>query len=141
MTNLKIGSLNVWGLGDEVKRKSVYSWLRDKQMNIYFLQETRCIPDKEKIWENEWGYKSYFSSSNRAAQGVQTLFMNNFQFTVKNTKSDNQGRYLIIHAEVGADNFVLVNVYGPNSDDSIFFENLFLDLEEFSQYPIIMGGI
>ena len=109
-------------------------------MNIYFLQETRCISDKEKIWENEWGYKSYCSSADRAAQGVQILFMNNFQFTVKRTISDNLGRYLIIHIEVATDNFVLANIYGPNSDDSTFYDNLFMDIEEFSMYPIIMGG-
>ena len=140
MINLKVGSLNVWGLGDDTKRRQVYSWLRKKQLNVYFLQETRCSESKEKLWESEWGYRCYFSCSNRAAQGVQIMMANNFQFNVKEEVKDDLGRYIILHIEVENEDVVLINVYGPNSDDALFFDHLFLVLEEFSQYPFIMGG-
>ena len=132
--------MNVWGLGDETKRRQIFSWLREKQLNIYFLQETRCTQPKEQLWESEWGYNCLFSSNDRASQGVMILFMNNFQFTIKNIKRDEQGRYLIVLIEVDNNSVLLVNVYGPNSDDAIFFNNIFVQLEENTQYPIIMGG-
>ena len=72
---LKVGSLNVWGLGNEGKRRQVFNWLREKKFNIYLLQEVKCTPDKEKIWNAEWGYTAIFNSNNRAAQGVCMLFL------------------------------------------------------------------
>ena len=55
MTAIQIGSLNVWGLGDIHKRRQVFEWLRNKNQNIYFLQETKCTKEKEQLWVNEWG--------------------------------------------------------------------------------------
>ena len=140
MAELKIGSLNVWGLGNEMKRRQIFSWLREKQFNVYFLQETRCTQEKEQIWESEWGYKCLFSSNNRASQGVMILFMNNIQFNIKHIKKDEQGRYLIVIVEIENNSFMLVNVYGPNVDDAVFYDNLFTDLEENIHNPTIMGG-
>ena len=140
MINLKIGSLNVWGLGDETKRRQIFSWLREKQFNIYFLQETRCNTQKELLWETEWGYKCLFSSNDRPSQGVMMLFLNNFEFNIKRVKKDEQGRYLIVLIEIGNETILLVNIYGPNTDDAIFFDNIFAELEENVDYPVIMGG-
>ena len=33
-------SLNVRGLGDTVKRRSIFTYLKDQEANFYFLQET-----------------------------------------------------------------------------------------------------
>ena len=33
-------SLNVRGIRDQIKRKSIFSYLKDQKANIYFLQET-----------------------------------------------------------------------------------------------------
>ena len=140
MINLKIASFNVWGIGDNNKRRNVFTWLREKQMNVYFLQETRCVKEKGCLWEAEWGNKCLFSSANRAAQGVMIMFADNFQYNIKKIKHDLLGRYLIAHIETDKENIVLTNVYGPNSDNPVFFENLFSDLDEFVEYPLIIAG-
>ena len=140
MVNLSVGSLNVWGLGNEDKRRQIFNWLREKKFNIYLLQEVKCTPDKETIWNAEWGYKTIFNSNNRAAQGVCILFNNNFQFEIKDIRKDMMGRYIIVHLQAENENIIIVNVYGPNSDDCIFYENLFDELDNFNQYPVLMGG-
>ena len=140
MASLKIGSLNTWGLGDDIKRREVFTWLRQKQLNIYFLQETKCLKDKEKIWETEWGYRCIFNSANTSAQGVAILFNPNFQFDIIDVKKDFLGRYIIAHIKIGEENIILANIYGPNNDNPIFFQNLFHDLEIYQEFPTVLGG-
>ena len=45
-------SLNVRGLRNKVKRRSIFSFLKDQNCDIFFLQETFSEPKDESIWEN-----------------------------------------------------------------------------------------
>ena len=40
--DLKIRSINVRGLGDQVKRREIFNWLRAKKYSVYFIQEMHC---------------------------------------------------------------------------------------------------
>ena len=40
MTDFKVCSLNVQGLGEQLKRREIFNWLRAKNYSIYLLQET-----------------------------------------------------------------------------------------------------
>ena len=46
---LKLLSLNVRGLGERVKRKSVFAYLKDQKCEVYYLQETYCQKQDEKF--------------------------------------------------------------------------------------------
>jgi exonuclease III len=39
MSNIKIGSVNVRGLADPVKRRDVFLWLKEKDLDIVCLQD------------------------------------------------------------------------------------------------------
>ena len=54
--DLKIGSINVRGLGDNQKRREIFNWLKAKNFSIYFLQEVHCTESTTSIWAAEWGY-------------------------------------------------------------------------------------
>jgi len=56
---LNILSLNVRGILDQIKRRSIFSSLKDFKANIYFLQETYSDLKDEIIWQN--GEVRYFS--------------------------------------------------------------------------------
>ena len=43
--DLKIGSINIRGLGDRSKRREIFNWLKRKQMSIYFIQKAHCTDD------------------------------------------------------------------------------------------------
>lgn len=47
-------------------------------------------------------------------------------FQVNNTIYDKAGRFLVVQGTLLRENINLVKVYGPNEDNSSFFENLFL---------------
>ena len=61
MTQVKIPSLNVRGLGDRIKRKKMFTFLKMKNFDIVFLQETHSSRKTAKVWQTEWGSKIVFA--------------------------------------------------------------------------------
>ena len=58
---MKAVSLNLRGLGDNVKRHQLFKVLKDKCVDIAMLQETHCCQECHSMWEREWGGKIYCS--------------------------------------------------------------------------------
>ena len=52
---ISIASYNCNGLADYKERRSVFTWLKEKQYNIYCLQETHSTSLDEVAWKKEWG--------------------------------------------------------------------------------------
>ena len=48
-----ITSLNVRGIREQTKRRSIFSYLKDQKSKFYFLQETYSDLNDENIWRNE----------------------------------------------------------------------------------------
>ena len=86
--DLKICSLNVRGLGDRLKRREMFNWLRKKNYQIYMLQEVHCSENTIAVWSAEWGYKTLFSCCTSARGGVAILFNNNFNLQLQRSYSD-----------------------------------------------------
>ena len=47
-------SLNVRGIRDLHKRKSIFTWVRNQKTDIIFLQETFSMPDVFHSWKFQW---------------------------------------------------------------------------------------
>ena len=139
--NLKILTLNCQGLGDMNKRKDIFKILRSKDCNIYFLQDTHFTTDKENMIKAQWGYKAFFSSYQSNARGVSILVNNNFDFNMIREFKDVSGNYLILDVVIEDIPFLLINLYGPNSDTPCFYSELVNKiLEAYSTQHIIIGG-
>ena len=82
MVNLSVGSFNVKGLANDKKRKEIFHWLNEKNMNIYFLQETHCSNENVKNFQDDWEGRCLFSNKNTASAGVMILFNTNFEYKV-----------------------------------------------------------
>ena len=93
--NLSICSLNVRGLGDNLKRPELFNWLRKKKHSIYMLQEVHCSENTNSMWSAEWGYKTLFSGQASSKCGVAILFNNTFSFKIRKSFSDPNGRFII----------------------------------------------
>ena len=63
-----ITSLNVRGLRDQSKRRSIFWYLKDQKSKLYFLQETYSEVNDEIIWRNEWGGNIFFSHGTHQTQ-------------------------------------------------------------------------
>ena len=65
-----IGSLNARGLSNNMKRREVFRWLKNKKILDFLFQEVHCSRDKEAIWSAEWGYTAIFNSLSSASAGA-----------------------------------------------------------------------
>ena len=65
---LKLGSLNVRGLGNKIKRHSLFTYFKNKNLDIVFMQEVHCNAKCCKMWKNEWGGKWFSSSGDTRSQ-------------------------------------------------------------------------
>lgn len=53
---------------------------------------------------------------------------------------DEGGRYLILKLEIDGSQYILGNIYGPNTDNPLFFSEVFGKLEEIGSAGIILTG-
>ncbi len=106
----------------------MFDYLHSKNYSIYCLQDTHFTEDDENIIRSEWGHDCYISPGRSNARGVAVLFNNNFEYKVLKKKQDTEGNYIILNVEIEK-KFVLtlVNIYGPNSDDPEFYEDILIE--------------
>ena len=88
----------------------MFNWLREKNVHVFFfftrdvfffLQEVHCTKETCDLWQNEWGYKAFFSCENSRRAGVAILFKNNFDFVLNKDYADSDGRFIILDIKMG----------------------------------------
>ena len=125
MVCLNIISLNVRGLREPVKRRSVFEFYR-KRCHILCIQETHSIQDDEKIWTAEWGGRVFFSHGNSNARGVAMLIRRDVPVSVDEIKEiGSNGRCIVLKLRHEFFVVAVANIYAPNVDTPSFFEEVF----------------
>ncbi len=144
---INTASLNVRGLGDDNKRRTVFDWLRKyHKQEIILLQETHSSHETEKKWIKEWGSDIYFSHGTTASKGVAILFPNNNseEYKILQNIGDTEGRILILTIETSTCKFVIGNIYAPTKDhledQKCFLKTLRDKLLVYLGENIIIGG-
>ena len=141
----KLVSLNVRGISNFHKRRTMFTWCRKRKADVIFLQETHSKEDLEKQLANEWGGKAFFSHGSPNSCVVAILIRNNFNCVIQKSIVDPQGRFIILKAGILDKVYILVNICAPNKDkvSGKFDKNLHrvlqtedIDCEE----NIIIGG-
>ena len=127
-------------MGDKLKRRETFNWLRAKKFHIYLLQEVHCSTNTISLWSSEWGYKSIFSCLSSARGGVAILFNNNFSFEILRVYSHTNGRFTICDIKTEDKCITLANLYAPNNDKPRFFQDFFVHLDDFQCDHLIIGG-
>ena len=89
-------------------------WLKEEKSDIIFLQETYSTAEVEDIWRTQWQGKLFFSHSTSHSCGVMVLVSGDLDFNLNSIRTDDEGRYIVLEAEVQGANFLLVNFYVPN---------------------------
>lgn len=141
----KLVSLNVRGIGNFKKRRTIFTWCRKQKADFIFLQETHSKMDSETCWRNEWGSDIIMAHGTSNSRGVAILVKKDVDCTIHSKVLDPSGQYVIIKAEFNDKMYVLINIYAPNKDSNIvsFFNNLLLILRNNNfdeEENIIMGG-
>ena len=120
-------------------------WLNECKYDIVFLQETYSTLEVENIWKTQWQGKLFFSHGTNHSCGVMALVRSDLDFKVKSINVDNEGRHLIIEAEVQGSAYLLVNSYAPNKvqEQCRFFQNVNKSIENLvvdKEHKIFIGG-
>ena len=142
---MKLVSLNVRGISNFTKRRTIYTWCRKQKADFVFLQETHSKKETEVQWKNEWDGEILFSHGSPNSCGTAILIRNNTNYSVLSTTRDPLGRFIILKIQIDDKVYVLVNIYAPNKDKDLiqFFRKLrgLLQMEDLdSEENIILGG-
>ena len=81
-TTCKLLSLNVRGIGNFKKRKTIFTWCRKQKADFIFLQETHSKIDSEKCWRNEWGGEIIMAHGSSNSRGVAILVKKDVDCTI-----------------------------------------------------------
>ena len=136
----QIATLNVRGLGNTLKRKQMFKWLKDSGNDIFMLQEVHCKTDTCQKWTLEWGHECIFSGNKTNSEGVAILFKTSQNIKIVNSCEVVQGRILATDIILNDYELTLVNVYGPNKDDQYFFSRLEQFILSNNEKTFIIGG-
>jgi len=140
-TTIKVGSFNCQGLNDYHKRIAVFEMLKNSDLSIVFLQETKLKPEYESQYVNEWhNHNCIFNSTSGGKSGTAILINVNYISLLYNRLCDVEGRVIAIDASIKGDIVHLVNSYGPNEHHIKipFLNRLYVYLS--SNKPTIWGG-
>ena len=129
-------SLNVRGLRDTVKRRSIFTYLKDQDADFNFLQETFSKVSDETVWRNEWGGEIYFSHGTSHSKGVCILINRVVKEKVTFTFSDSDGRIILINLTYNGLKLSFCNIHAPNDHTQQVSSILKLINYSCSQKPI-----
>ena len=94
--NFNVMTLNVRGLRNPVKRRSIFGFLKDQNCEAYFLQETYSELSYEIIWRSEWGGVIFFSHGSTHSKGVCILMNPSLNCDFDNLQKDQNGRIVSV---------------------------------------------
>ena len=91
-------------------------YLREKIANNgkLFLQETHSFYDTVINWRNDFKGELFFSHGTINSCGVMIGYL--YSNKINRIKNDNQGRILVVDADIDEEKFVLINLYNANTE-------------------------
>ena len=131
---LKCASCNVNGLRKNPKRKSIFYFLKQKNYNIIFLQETHTCFIDEKLWHYEREGKLFFSHGENNCKGVAILIKQSLKIDFGNVNIDPTSRYCFAETKINDKSLVIGSIY------TCFFDSLFSVIANFSYTDLILAG-
>ncbi len=111
--SLKIISLNVNGIRDITKRKSIFIFCRRKNADLILLQETHSVDSDVKFWKTQWGDQGYFCHFSQQSAGVAIL-LNKFSGDIIESCMSDEGRWIILILKMNNSCFIVCNLYSYN---------------------------
>uniref|UniRef100_A0A667Z4X2 exodeoxyribonuclease III n=1 Tax=Myripristis murdjan TaxID=586833 RepID=A0A667Z4X2_9TELE len=140
MTKLKIISLNVNGLNNQIKCKKILLQLKQAKGDVLFLQETHLKKtEHEKLGKMTQGliYSSSYGSKRR---GVAIIIQPYIAFEEENYIADKEGRFILVVGKIDSITISLLNVYYPPEMGPEFMSEIIELLTTKCKGVIIMGG-
>ena len=115
--------MNVMGLAGEQKRKDVFNWLRQKNYQIYCLEDIHVSSKNKTAFIRDWDGEVFLSSVSSESRGVAIIFNQKLDYKILSEEKGGSGNILMLEIELGEINLLLADVYGPNQDSPEFYND------------------
>ena len=126
-TDLKIITLNVNGLRNFTKRKTLFRNFKENNYDVICLQECYITEDVAEQWKIEWGGDLVYSVGTGRSRGQIILLKTSISYSFEILYSTD--RILIINLTASSNSYCICNVYAPSStNDILTFMNNFSDV-------------
>ena len=112
MVPINFHTVNVNGLGDDLKRQVVLNKLWKSNEDCLFLQETHSTRETEASWRRMWSGQVHFSHGTSNARGAVILIRD--KNATLHQMVEEAGRMIIMDITISGKRFTLGNVYAPN---------------------------
>ena len=122
--NVLICSYNVRGLGNHSKREQIFSWIKEKNIDVCLLHETHSSEETNNVWKQQWDSCAFFSGEKSNSEGTGILINSKFSCDVINYTDIITGRLQALDIKVNNKEITIINIYGPNKGDSAVFDKL-----------------
>ena len=87
------------------------------------------------------GGQMWFDHRESNARGVAIAAKKGLSIKVKKIVCSQEGRWLILDATINGKTFTIANVYAPNTDNRMFFQNCVNNLNTEAEHKIIAGDL
>ena len=91
-------------------------------------------------FKQDWGYEVCLNIVSMESRVVAILFNPDLEYKIIHTIKDKSGNQLTLELQLFEHILILIVIYGPNEDDSIFYENLKDKLKDNENKPLVICG-
>lgn len=109
-------SLNVNGMGSNIKRRMIFKLLHRYKNSIICLQETHLKSSQLNWYSGLWGGKICMAGESSQAGGLITMLSPNTVWSMTPLYADRLGHFLICRVTDGDLSLIVINVYLPTAD-------------------------
>ena len=140
INSIKVLSANCQGLRNTQKLDDILTYLKEKKINIACLQDTHLLESDIPLLKKFWKGDIFISGHKSNSRGVAILLSSNFEYQVLSFKKDTGGNFVNVLLKLSTMTLNLTSLYGPNSDNPNFFNQIQnLVASESGDYDIICG--
>ena len=139
-------SFNVRGIRDNLKRRLIFKYLKDKYSGgIYLLQETHSSTDCEIKWKSEWDGSIFYNHAKTDSCGVAILISPLLDLNASVLCRDAHGRFLAIKVVCNdQQSYHICCIYAPTrnkvKDQQQFLKYINETVSNFDCVNLILGG-
>lgn len=108
-----ITSWNIRGMGDPIKKATVFSELKSHGTDLVCLQETHLTNESKLLIRNKKFQAQFHSVHTSYSRGVCILVKKGLVFSCRDVKIDTLGCYDFLYCIIEGKSFVIANMYIP----------------------------
>ena len=100
------------------------NYLKNLKAKIICLQDTHLTESDCNDCRNLWDGEIILHGQRTNARGMAILINTTFEYQIKSIEKDSQGNTIISDLQIQDISLRLLNVYGSNTDDITFYNNV-----------------